>query len=393
MEGFSRDLLCGIGKGDAPPPEKRPGQLREEMEEVELSLGLSLGGRFGLDRKGSKLPRSSSVAAMLTTPVEVPAPPALSRASSLPVQAEASEVERKQGLDGWGSCREGGGLGVQHAARLPASGNPSSASSVGEGQILQGTLMRTSSLPAVIEASGNDDWKKRKEAQSLKRLEVKKKRIERRNSLTCNTSKEAAGQSPEEMNANTDKLVSSDETIASANESHSSGKHLVKGLPPKYQATITSQDSSSAMRKKPNSAFKGTAITEEQNSSSSVPSSGEAISSVTAPSLPALSLVPITATLGSREDQSILGRAGARANGMGDVERRMMQEMPGVFTKGLSNGSRVEGFLYKYSKGEVRIVCICHGSFLTPSEFVEHAGAGKVDNPLRHIVVSATPNL
>jgi hypothetical protein len=78
---------------------------------------------------------------------------------------------------------------------------------------------------------------KRKEAQSLKRLEVKKKRIERRNSLTCNTSKEAAGQSPEEMNANTDKLVSSDETIVSTNESHSSGKHLVKGLPPKYQAT------------------------------------------------------------------------------------------------------------------------------------------------------------
>ena len=78
---------------------------------------------------------------------------------------------------------------------------------------------------------------KRKEAQSLKRLEVKKTRIERRNSLTCNTSKEAAGQSPEEMNANTDKLVSSDETIVSTNESHSSGKHLVKGLPPKYQAT------------------------------------------------------------------------------------------------------------------------------------------------------------
>jgi hypothetical protein len=49
--------------------------------------------------------------------------------------------------------------------------------------------------------------------------------------------KEAAGQSPEEMNANTDKLVSSDETIVSTNESHSSGKHLVKGLPPKYQAT------------------------------------------------------------------------------------------------------------------------------------------------------------
>nr|AGT15870.1 hypothetical protein SHCRBa_252_E12_R_390 [Saccharum hybrid cultivar R570] len=392
MEGFWRDLLCGIGKGDEPPPEQRPGQLREQMEEVELSLGLSLGGRFGLDRKGDKLPRSSSVAAMLTPPVDVPAPRALPRTSSLPVLAEASEVGRQQGQAGWGSCRDGGGLGVEHAARLPASGSPSSASSGGDGQRLQGTLMRTSSLPAVIEAAGNDEWKKRKEAQSLKRLEVKKKRIERRNSLTCNTSKEAAGQIPEEMNAHADKLVSSDEAVVMNNENHSSGKHLVKGLPPKYQATIASQDSLSAVGKKPNSAFK--AITKEHSPSSSVPSSDEAISNVTAASPPPSSLPPRTATLGSRGDQSILGRAASRANSMGDVERRIMQEMPGVFTKGLPNGNRVEGFLYKYKKGEdVRIVCICHGSFLTPSEFVEHAGAGKVDNPLRHIVVSPTPNL
>ena len=120
-----------------------------------------------------------------------------------------------------------------------------------------GTLMRTSSLPAVIEAAGNEEWKKRKEAQSLKRLEVKKKRIERRNSLTCSTSKEVAGQIPEEMNAHADKLVSSDEAVVMNNENHSSGKHLVKGLPPKYQATIASQDSLSAVGKKPNSAFKG----------------------------------------------------------------------------------------------------------------------------------------
>jgi hypothetical protein len=58
LEGFSRDLLCGIGKGDAPPPKQRPGQLREEMEEVELSLRLSLGGRFRLDRKGDNPLRS-----------------------------------------------------------------------------------------------------------------------------------------------------------------------------------------------------------------------------------------------------------------------------------------------------------------------------------------------
>jgi hypothetical protein len=145
MEGFSRGLLCRIGKGDAPPPEQRPGQLREQTEDVELSLGLSLGGLFGLGRKGDKFPRLSSVAAMLTPPVEVPALRALlrtssllflaeaSRTSSLLFLAEASEVGRQQGLAGWGSCRDG----VEHAARLPASGSPSSAS-VGDGQRLQG---------------------------------------------------------------------------------------------------------------------------------------------------------------------------------------------------------------------------------------------------------------
>jgi len=138
--------------------------------------------------------------------------------------------------------------------------------------------------------------------------------------------------------------------------------------------------------------FLRAAIVEEHSPSSSIPSSGEAISSVTAASPPSSSLAHRTATLGPAGDQSILGRAASRANSMGDVERKMMQEMPGVFTKGLPNGNRVEGFLYKYRKGEdVRIVCICHGSFLTPSEFVEHAGAGKVDNPLRHIVVNPTP--
>lgn len=138
----------------------------------------------------------------------------------------------------------------------------------------------------------------------------------------------------------------------------------------------------------------GTTIAEEHSPSSSVPSSGEAISSVTAASPSPSSSAPRTASLGSRGDQSILGRADARSNSMGNVERRIMQEMPGVFTSGLPNGNRVEGFLYKYRKGEgVRIVCICHGSFHTPSEFVEHAGAGKVDNPLRHIVVSPSPNL
>lgn len=70
-------------------------------------------------------------------------------------------------------------------------------------------------------------------------------------------------------------------------------------------------------------------------------------------------------------------------------------DMPCVSTKGDGpNGRRIEGFLYRYRKDEeVRIVCVCHGSFLTPAEFVKHAGGGDVAHPLRHIVVNPFPVL
>ncbi|KAF8730526.1 hypothetical protein HU200_016942 [Digitaria exilis] len=369
MEGYSRDLLRGIGRGDAPPQEQRPGPARArvqvETEEVELSLGLSLGGRFGVDRKGEKLARSSSVAAILTATLEVAAPPALGRTSSLPVQAEASEgVRTQQGLDGWGSCRA-----VEPEARQRASLSPSSGSSDGEGLRSQDTLVRSASLPAGIDATGTEEWRKRKAAQSLKRLELKRKRLERRNSLTCNNSKEAVRQISEDVKAHTDKL---------------------------HHATSTSHDNLSAVQRKSKSAFKGTATSEEHSPSPAAPP-GEAASSATEASPPssASSLSGRAASLGCRGDQqSTSGTAAARARSMGDVERAMMREMPSVFTKGLPNGNRMEGFLYKYRKGEeVRIVCICHGSFHTPAGFVEHAGGGKVANPLRHIVVNPLENM
>lgn len=67
-----------------------------------------------------------------------------------------------------------------------------------------------------------------------------------------------------------------------------------------------------------------------------------------------------------------------------------LEDMPCVFTKGDGpNGRRVDGILYKYGKGEdVRIMCVCHGSFHSPADFVRHAGGTDVDNPLKHIVVN-----
>ncbi|KAF9591573.1 hypothetical protein IFM89_004627 [Coptis chinensis] len=76
-----------------------------------------------------------------------------------------------------------------------------------------------------------------------------------------------------------------------------------------------------------------------------------------------------------------------------ESEMKVMQEMPCVFTKGDGpNGKRIEGLLYQYRSGkEVRIVCVCHGSCLTPAEFVKHAGGNDVTHPLRHIVVVPSP--
>lgn len=67
-------------------------------------------------------------------------------------------------------------------------------------------------------------------------------------------------------------------------------------------------------------------------------------------------------------------------------------EMPCVFTKGDGpNGKRVDGILYRYGNGEeVRIMCVCHGDFLSPADFVKHAGGPNVEHPLRHIVVNTS---
>lgn len=70
--------------------------------------------------------------------------------------------------------------------------------------------------------------------------------------------------------------------------------------------------------------------------------------------------------------------------------KMMFADMPCVSTKGEGvNSKKIEGFLYRYKKGQqVRIVCVCHGNFLTPAEFVKHGGGGDVEHPLRHIVVN-----
>ncbi|XP_062027611.1 ninja-family protein 3-like [Rosa rugosa] len=69
------------------------------------------------------------------------------------------------------------------------------------------------------------------------------------------------------------------------------------------------------------------------------------------------------------------------------IRREGMVRMPSVTTTG-ADGKKVEGYLYKYLGGKVRIVCACHGTFQSPAEFVKHAGGNEVANPLKQITVS-----
>jgi hypothetical protein len=83
-----------------------------------------------------------------------------------------------------------------------------------------------------------------------------------------------------------------------------------------------------------------------------------------------------------------------RTSSTSDMKKCMMEDMPMVSSKVEGpGGKKIDGFLYRYKKGGegVRIVCVCHGSFLTPAEFVKHAGGGDVSNPLLGIS-SSTPH-
>ena len=95
-------------------------------------------------------------------------------------------------------------------------------------------------------------------------------------------------------------------------------------------------------------------------------------------------------TAGREQPLRTLRSLTMRTASTGDLRNSMVEDMPMVSYKAEGpSGRKTDGFLYKYRKGEeVRIVCVCHGNFLTPAEFVRHAGGGDVTNPLRHIVVN-----
>lgn len=330
---FSRDLLQRFmannttASGD--PRGSDPG------EEVELNLGLSLGGRFGVDKNNSKLVRSSSIAAIL------------------PVVKDDDVLGGIQEKTGRGGAYSG--------------------------------LIRTSSLPVETE----EEWRKRKELQSLRRLAAKRRRSEKQRNLTK--------VEREEYVAAMGRVGSSvGPSLGSGNWDFSDGGG-VEGLIGK--GTMNSGGGGGAT-----SDGSGGGLT-QPSLPGSVESQASSMSEFERRHFQGSSTEGETSVQsgqeGSKQDDSRSKSVnpGVRAlrpktenpsNNKGKEKRSNMVDMPCVFTQGDSpSGRRIEGILYKYGKGEeVKIMCVCHGSFLSPAEFVKHAGGTDVLHPLKHIVVN-----
>ncbi|KAJ1376131.1 putative nuclear localization signal [Sesbania bispinosa] len=254
MNNFPRDLLKRFNSVDHLHVKLRESSDdADAAEEVELTLGLSSNGRFGVDPNAKKIKRASSIPDFVNMMIM--------------------------------ACTQ---------------------------------LMRTCSLPTETE----EEWRKRKELQMLRRMEARRKRYEKQKNLKAmrernRGTKSWDARSPVDANS----LLDSEQKLP---------------------------------------ATSGTSTTE--------------------------SSIKIAAVTMSNKSNNVI----STANRTNDIGKNMLEDMPCVSTKGEGpNGKRIEGFLYRYRKGEeVRILCVCHGSFLTPAEFVKHAGGGDVAHPLKHIVVN-----
>ncbi|CAL4923200.1 unnamed protein product [Urochloa decumbens] len=316
----SRDFLGAFG-GRGGSEGARPQQQQQHPEDaaagagdsddIELSLGLSLGGRFGTEaNKRQRLARSSSIASVCSV----------------------------SSLDG-----DDADADPSPAAPLP--------------------LLRTSSLPTETE---EERWRRR-EMQSRRRLEARRKRVERRNSM--------GGAPP--SGAPPKPAGSGGEAPAA----------VVNGV--QLRRSVGSQGSTSVNTAE--QGIGGSRVCQSTDSKSPSTSDNTNQNSMLPPTKAAEK--PPNGTATEQPRLRTLGSLTTRTSSCSDIRKIMMEDMPMVSSKVEGpNTRRIDGFLYRYKKGEdVRIVCVCHGSFLTPAEFVKHAGGGDVSNPLRHIVVNPSP--
>ncbi|TKW35694.1 hypothetical protein SEVIR_2G391900v4 [Setaria viridis] len=309
----SRDFLGRFGREGGAPAAGGGSAATVDSDDIELSLGLSLGGCFGAD------------------PAHEAKKPRLVRSTSIP-----------------SICSLPGGF--------PSGEEPAAVTAP------PSDLLRTSSLPTEY----MEDRLRRRAMQSQRRLEAKRKRLERRNSMNSGRS-----------GPNASAAVCRDEALEQT---------VPSGF--QFRRTVALQGTTSSSVPEQASAGSGAEAKSPPAMNTSETSGGQSSSR------------PPTASGTGRPSNGTTGREQPplrtlrsltmRTASTGDLRNSMVEDMPMVSYKVEGpSGRKTDGFLYKYRKGEeVRIVCVCHGNFLTPAEFVRHAGGGDVTNPLRHIVVN-----
>jgi hypothetical protein len=331
-----RDLLRRFMEGSSSRRSEFLVVKKEEDDpdeiELNLNLGLSLGGIFGAEKSSNKLIRSSSIA------------------GPIPI-ARREEI------------------------MAPADEAPPYAS-----------LIRTSSLPVETE----DEWRKRKELQSLRRMMAKRRRSEKQRSLKADKDGGAcAVEEKREMNLRG--KVERQQYITAMNKVGSSAAPPFRlptwvaggkggGGGRSSSASVDSQGGScsSMSESKP---FQGSVGSCGDASMQSLQEGSNVESDHQMDKSPCPSPIPSPSSRKAEVIEEVGG---------GSSSNNRLENMPCVFTKGDGpNGRTIEGILYRYGKGEeVRIMCVCHATFHSPAEFVKHAGGTDVAHPLKHIVVN-----
>ncbi|PKA65883.1 Ninja-family protein 3 [Apostasia shenzhenica] len=234
---------------------------------------------------------------------------------------------------------------------------------------------RTCSLPVAAEKD-----RKRKEMQTLKRLEVKRKRSEK---IMRNSSRPAAELDKGYGDRREDRL---DVGVRGAG-----GSRTVAALMPPAVLKSSSSDFSGNMIRVevPSGLINNTALV--KSPFTVFPSTAKSNQKLLATVLTTSPALRSPKSLGENDEAT--KKMGSSSNSIvinesKIAEKKMLDDMPCVSTKGNGpNGKKIDGLLYKYKKGEeVKIVCVCHGKFLTPAEFIKHAGGVDVDHPLKHIL-------
>ncbi|KAJ8484870.1 hypothetical protein OPV22_017355 [Ensete ventricosum] len=322
--GCQKDFLRRFGAGGGEQGEKRTPWGDGGSGETELSLGLSLGGRVGLEPKEKRLVRPSSFS-KFPTERDLSVHPPLARTCSL--QAEA-EVEHRRSKEVQGLKRL--------EAKRPRSEKPSSKA---------GTLGRKNNI-------FDKEFSRLRNGVVLHRPPAWADTAGR-----VVASKRFRLASPVSIGSEGSSCSSLYDIDSQPNQGLSNMLEVRSSL----TATVLSDQS--ICKPKPKHAAKVlgqhvTCVTEEDDR-------------------------PRKAAQGEPKNK-VLEKVG----------KKMIQDMPCVSTIGDGpNGRRIEGLLYKYGKGEeVKIVCVCHGSFFSPVEFVKHAGGDDVAHPLRRIVVNTLPS-